>query len=60
MTNKILVFALLAFGVLMLIIGLLFGVGYWTVDSPAARWLLLAAGIGGALYIFSFVKRATE
>jgi len=56
--NKALIFALIPFGVGMLVIGLLFGVGYWTADSPAARWLLFAAGIGGASYIFVFVYRA--
>lgn len=55
--KKALILALVPFGVGMLIVGLLFGVGYWTAESPAARYLLLAAGIGGASYIFLHVYR---
>lgn len=56
--EKALIFALIPFGIGMLIIGLFFGVGYWTADSPAARWLLFVAGLGGSGYIFMTAYRA--
>jgi len=46
------ILALIPFGVAMLIIGLLFGLNIWKADSAAARYLLLAAGLGGSGYIF--------
>ena len=60
LANKLLSIALIAFGVIMLIIGLFFGVGYWKADELAARWLLLATGVGGASYVFVKSYRALK
>jgi fumarate reductase subunit D len=55
--DKALILAMIPFGVLMLIIGLLFGVGYWKAGDAAARYLALATGLGGSGYIFVMVYR---
>jgi len=52
------ILALIPFGVGMLIIGLLFGLDIWKAGDAAARWLLLAAGLGGSGYIFARSYRA--